>query len=104
MGILSVTDTDDAVSGVNALREVLADDLLDVEGRLHELEHSTTPMSASRKEEMLVYRTARTALLSGLASVDEVLAWVHLVAEKDADGNELESVLSLPHLAVMRAS
>ena len=104
MGILSVTDTDDAVVGVTALREVLAEDLLDVEGRLMELARSTTPMTDSKKEEMLVYQTARTALLSGLASVDEVLGWIHLVAEKDADGNELDSVLSLPNLAVMRAS
>ena len=104
MGILSASDTDDAVSGMAALREVLSEDLLDVEGRLHELEHSGTPMSESKKEEMLVYQTARTALLSGLASIDEILGWVHLVAEKDADGNELESVLSLPNLAVMRAS
>ena len=104
MGILSVTDTDDAISGMFALREVLAEDLLDVEGRLVELEHSTTPMTEAKREEVLVYQTARTALLSGLASVDEVLGWVHLVAEKDADGNELDSVTSLPHLSVMRAS
>lgn len=104
MGILSATDTDDAVSGMTALRDVLGDDLIDVEGRLHQLEQSGTPMTESKREEMLVYQTARTALLSGLASIDEVLAWVHLVAEKDADGNEIESVLSLPNLAVMRAS
>lgn len=104
MGILNASDTEDAVSGMGALREVLSDDLLDVEGRLHELEHSGTPMTEGKKEEVLVYQTARTALLSGLASIDEVLGWIHLVAEKDADGNELESVLSLPNLAVMRAS
>ncbi|MDB5798279.1 MAG: hypothetical protein JWP36_2181 [Paucimonas sp.] len=104
MGILNVTDTDDAVSGMNALREVLTEDLVDVEGRLLELEHSGTPVTESKKEEMLVYQTARTALLSGLASIDEVLGWIHLVAEKDADGNEIDSVLALPSLAVMRAS
>jgi hypothetical protein len=104
MGILSVSDTDDSVAGMTALREVLTEDLLDVESRLHELEYSGTPMTDSKKDEMLVYQTARTALLSGLVSIDEVLGWVHLVAEKDADGNELESVLSLPSLAVVRAS
>lgn len=104
MGILSIRQTDDAVSGVSALREVLADDLQDVEYRLEELNRSLTPMTAGKREEMLVYQTARTALLSGLASIDEVLGWVHLVAEKDADGNEVDSVLSLPNLSVMRAS
>ncbi|MDO8299923.1 hypothetical protein [Lacisediminimonas sp.] len=104
MGILSITETDDAVSGLSALREVMADDLLDVESRLDELERSSATLTDGKNDEALVYRTARTALLSGLASIDEVLGWVHLVAEKDADGNELESVLSLPHLSVMRAS
>jgi hypothetical protein len=86
------------------LREVLVDDLLDVESRLDELERSSVELAKGKNDEALSYRTARTALLSGLASIDEVLGWVHLVAEKDADGNELESVLSLPHLSVMRAS
>ncbi len=104
MGILSITETDDAVSGISALREVLADDLLDVEYRLDELNRSSTPMTPGKQEEILVYQTARTALLSGLASIDEVLGWVHLVAEKDANGNEIDSVLSLPNLSVMRAS
>lgn len=105
MGILSIMETDDAVSGLSALRDVLADDLLDIESRLDEMERSsTTSQIKGKNDDALVYRTARTALLSGLASIDEVLGWVHLVAEKDADGNELESVLSLPHLSVMRAS
>lgn len=104
MGILSARDTDDAASSMTALRDVLAEDLLDVDGRLHDLEHAATPMTEARREEMLVYETARTALLSGLASIDEVLGWVHLVAEKDGEGNELDSVRALPSLAVMRNS
>lgn len=52
------------------------------------------------KEPLEVYQRARIALLSGIASVDEVLAWVHLLAAKDPEGNELDCVRALPQVRV----
>jgi hypothetical protein len=49
---------------------------------------------------MKVYCVARAALYSGLASINEVLGWVHLMAEKDAEGNVSEAVKMLPTVAV----
>ncbi|WP_019142876.1 hypothetical protein [Noviherbaspirillum massiliense] len=110
MGILSVQDTDDAVSSMMALRGILTSDLEDVERLLRRTLQIPGNGAEAEGEEMEgekpleVYQRARTTLLSGIASIDEVLAWVHLVAAKDPEGNELDCVRSLPSMTVSRLS
>jgi len=104
MGNLSVRDTDDAVSGIIALQEILSTDLHDVESNLRRIERASATGAAAGADEVMVYRTARTALLSGLASIHEVLGWVHLMAEKDPEGNDLDCVRSLPEVTVSLTS
>jgi hypothetical protein len=104
MGNLSVRDTDDAVSSIIALQEILWVDLHDVENNLRRMERASIAGAAAGADEAVVYRTARTALLSGLASINEVLGWVHLMAEKDPEGNDLDCVRSLPNVNVSLSS
>lgn len=110
MGILSVRDTDDAVSSMMALRNVLSADLADVERLMHRPLQIPTEDDESEEdaiegqEPLEVYQRARSALLSGIASIDEVLAWVHLVAAKDPEGNELDCVRTLPFVRVSPVS
>ena len=86
----------DAVSSMLALRAVLTEELDDTENRMQELAQSPLATSESGISEMQVYYVARAALYSGLASINEVLGWVHLVTEKDAEGSVAEVVKSLP--------
>lgn len=104
MATLSVREADDAVSGMHALRSALTNDLKDILQRIDELENSCAHDAESVKQELIVYQTARTALLSGLASINEVLAWVRLAAVKDPEGNELDCVRSLPEVMVQRVN
>jgi hypothetical protein len=97
---MELGDATDAVSSMQALRTVLADDLDDIEHRIHELAHSPLAASENGISEMGVYYVARAALYSGLASINEVLGWVHLVAAKDAEGNVADVVKSLPIVPV----
>lgn len=90
----------DAVSSMQALRAVLNEDLEDIENRIQELAQSALATSESGVSEMQVYYVARAALYSGLASINEVLGWVHLMAAKDAEGNVAEVVKSLPTVPV----
>lgn len=104
MGTLNIHDADDAVSSMRALREVLADNLEEVLSHLAVVQHLHPADAKDRIEEISVYEMARTSLLSGLASINEVLAWVRLAAAKDAEGNEPDCVKSLPEVPVQRSS
>jgi hypothetical protein len=104
MGTLNVRDTDDAVSSMRALRKVLTQDLDEIVSRLEYIDQFISPDDEEGAQEIIVYQTARTALLSGLASIDEVLAWIRLAAAKDNDGNELECVKALPEMPVQRTN
>jgi hypothetical protein len=95
---MSIHDTDDAVTSVTALREVLSAELTSIERMVQRVDR--TSMNSNGEEDNLMesYSRIRTSLLSGLASVDEVLGWVRVLAPKDADGNEMDCVRSLPYV------
>jgi hypothetical protein len=97
---MDLVDTTDAVSSMQALRAALTEELDDVESRIQELAQSSSATSESGISEMQVYYVARAALYGGLASINEVLGWVHLMAAKDAEGNVAEVVKSLPTVPV----
>jgi hypothetical protein len=95
---MSIHDTDDAVTSVTALREVLASELTVIERLVQRADH-TGPNGKSEADDLMeTYYRIRTSLLSGLASVDEVLGWVRVLAPKDAEGNEMDCVRSLPYV------
>ncbi|MEN3291445.1 MAG: hypothetical protein V7642_698 [Burkholderiales bacterium] len=101
---MSVHDTDDAVTSVTALREVLASELTAIERLVQKVDQSAARNDAEEPDDLIeTYRRVRTSLLSGLASVDEVLGWVRVLAPKDADGNEMDCVRSLPHVRNMHS-
>ncbi len=97
---MDLCDASDAVSSMHALRVELTEDLDDIENRMHELAQSSMATSDSGNNEMQVYWVARAALYSGLASINEVLGWVRLMAAKNSDGNVAEVVKTLPTVAV----
>lgn len=97
---IDLCDASDAVSSMHALRDGLTEDLDDIENRIQALVQSPLATSESGVSEMQVYSVARAALYSGLASINEVLGWVRLMAAKDAEGNVAEVVRSLPTVQV----
>jgi len=97
---MDLCDATDAVSSMQALRDKLNRDLEDIEMRMHELAQSSLADSDVGISEMQVYCVARAALYSGLASINEVLGWVRLMAAKDSEGNVSEVVKSLPTVPV----
>jgi hypothetical protein len=97
---MDLCDTTDAVSSMQALRDELTEELDDIEKRMDDLAQSPLAMSDAGIGEMQVYSVARAALYSGLASINEVLGWVRLMASQDSEGNVSEVVKSLPTVAV----
>lgn len=97
---MDLSDASNAVSSMQALRLGLIEDLDDIENHIHELAQSPLATSDSGISEMQVYYVARAALYSGLASINEVLGWVRLIAAKDSEGNVAEVVKSLPTVPV----
>jgi hypothetical protein len=97
---LDLCDASDAVSSMQTLRTGLTEELDDIENRIHELAQSPLATSDSGSSEMQVYYVARAALYSGLASINEVLGWVRLMAGQDSEGNVAEVVRSLPTVPV----
>jgi hypothetical protein len=96
---MSIHDTDDAVTSITALREVLHSELSAIERMVRKVHTSPdTVIKEDAEEIMETYQRLRTSLLSGIASVDEVLGWVRILAPKDPEGNELDSVRSLPYM------
>lgn len=97
---MDLCDATDAVSSMQALRDELSEELDDIQKRIHELAQSPLAKSDVGISDMHVYCVARAALYSGLASINEVLGWVRLMAAKDAEGNVSEVVKSLPTVPV----
>lgn len=97
---MRVLDTDDAVSGVMALREILSAELDRVE-RLIARRRQSSHVDADDMEQIQDYERLRTSLHSGIASANEVLGWVRVLAPKDPDGNELDCVRSLPYVTAL---
>lgn len=97
---MDLCDASDAVFSMQALRVGLTEELDDIENCIHELAQSPLATSDSGISEMQVYYAARAALYSGLASINEVLGWVRLMAAQDSEGNVAEVVKSLPTVPV----
>lgn len=93
---ISLCDASDAVSSMQALRMQMTEELDDIENRIHQLAQSPSVTSHSALGEMKIYYLTRAALYSGLASINEVLGWVGLMAANDSEGNVAEVVKSLP--------
>ena len=100
MAKLGVLDASNAVSGIRALRAVMTKDLNEVEKSIHELSQPSMAHSEGSVNELQVYEVTRAALYSGLAGINEVLGWVNLMTEKDAEGNAVDVVRSLPSVPV----
>jgi hypothetical protein len=100
METMDLCDASDAVSGMQALRMELTGELDEIENRIHELAQSSLATTDSGISDMQVYCVARAALYSGLASINEVLGWVRMMATKNAEGNVAEVVKSLPTVPV----
>jgi len=93
---MDLCDASDAIFSMQALRAGLTEELDDIENSIHELAQSPLATSDSGISEMQVYYVARAALHSGLASINEVLGWVRLMAAQDSEGNVAKVVKSLP--------
>lgn len=100
---MRIRHTDDAVSGVTALREILINELANIEA-LIAIAAESEQTSEDDPIILEAYQRLRTSLLSGIISADEVLGWVHALAEKDMEGNEPESVQRLPHVNILPTS
>jgi len=101
---MRVKDTDDAVAGVTALREILVAELATIDRLIRKCEHGADAddhRDGEGAQVLATYQRVRTSLLSGLASIDEVLGWVHMLAEKDPEGNELDCVRALPTVNIL---
>ncbi len=97
---MRVRHTDDAVSGVRALREILVNELANIES-LIAMSAADDPDTETDPLILEAYSRLRTSLISGVVSADEVLGWVHALAEKDPEGNELECVRRLPDVNIL---
>lgn len=101
MGSISNNEAGAAVSGMQALQSTLTGELEDIESRISALGKGESLLSTSEAEdEVKLCYVARAALFSALASINEVLGWVHLMAEKDSEGNVTEVVRSLPTVPI----
>lgn len=100
MAKMDITHAVDAVSSMRALRIAMTNDLDDIENSIYDLAQSGHAESATGTEELKVYCVARAALYSGLASINEVMGWIHLMAEKDPEGNSAEILQSLPTVPI----
>lgn len=101
MGSISNNEAGAAVSGMQALQSTLTEELEDIESRINALGKGELLLSPSEaEEEVKLCYVARAALFSALASIKEVLGWVHLMAEKDSEGNVTEVVRSLPTVPI----
>lgn len=99
MATLKIQHAVDAVSGMQALHDVLSEDLSQIEAGIEELA-STRSGKKAGSEELDTYLQIRAALHGGIASVNDVLGWVRLMTEKDIHGDEYRTVGSLPNVPV----
>jgi hypothetical protein len=96
METIDICNADAAMSGMQALHAAMTLELGTIEQRMEALAESQVAQSASAIEEMSVYHVARAALYSGLAGINEILGWVHLMTEKDPEGNVFDAIKALP--------
>lgn len=101
MGGINNSEAGYAVSSMKALQSALTEELEDIESRIGALSDDNLPLSPDEaKEEVKICYVARAALFGALASINEVLGWVHLMAERDSNGNVAEVIRALPIVPV----
>lgn len=93
---MDIANATDAVTGMLALRAVLTEELDNIETSIQEISDSDHVDSDSSRSELNVFFVARAALYSGLAGINELLSWINLLTEKDAEGNAFEMTKLLP--------
>jgi hypothetical protein len=91
-------DMDDAVAAMQVLHAALTFDLEDLEKKILALGHSITVEAMPGNQDISEYYAARTALLSGLSSIAEVLAWIEWKTEEDPEGDVAVAIQPLPTL------
>lgn len=97
MGSINNSEAEEAVSSMKALQFALTEELEDIESRIDALAKDDLPFSPNEAvEELKICCVARAALFGALASINEVLGWVHLMAERDSNGNVTEVIRALP--------
>jgi hypothetical protein len=93
---MDIADATDAITGMLTLRAVLTEELDNIETSIQEIADSDKANSDARMNDLKVYLVARAAVYSGLAGINELLSWVSLLTERDADGNAFEVTKLLP--------
>jgi hypothetical protein len=91
-------DMDDAVAAMQVLHAALTFDLEELEKKILALGHSISAVPMSGNQEVSEYYEARTALLGGLSSIAEVLAWIEWKTEEDPEGDVAVAIQPLPTL------
>jgi hypothetical protein len=93
---MDIADATDAITGMLTLRAVLTEELDNIETSIQEIADSDKVNSDAGINDLKVYWVARAAVYSGLAGINELLSWVSLLTEKDAEGNAFEVTKLLP--------
>jgi hypothetical protein len=93
---MDIADATDAITGMLTLRAVLTEELDNIETSIQEIADSDKANSDAGINDLKVYWVARAAVYSGLAGINELLSWVSLLTEKDAEGNAFEVTRLLP--------
>lgn len=99
MATLKIHQAVDTVSGMQALHEVLSEDLTHIESCIQDIGFPS-PESATASQDLDTHIRARAALHGGLASINEVLGWIRLATEKDENGDEYRAMWPLPGVPV----
>jgi hypothetical protein len=98
MKTISDEEANDALSGLNALRNILTDELAKIEEILIAIKQSEALASQSHECALGQCQKVRTGLLSGMASIDETLGWVHACMETSYEETELDYMPSFLHV------
>lgn len=93
---MDIADATDAITGMLTLRAVLTEELDNIETSIQEIADSDKASSEAGINDLKVYWVARAAVYSGLAGINELLSWVSLLTERDAEGNAFEVTKLLP--------
>src|SRR3569832_644422 len=100
MEMLHVRDNGDVVSGLMALRKLLSIELVNVE-KLTKEKNAYMMVDPLNESNISIEecQQARTGLLSTQTSIDELFGWVHLLAERESQADEMEYAQPLSHMS-----
>lgn len=99
MATLKIENAVDAVTGMQALHDVLLNELSHIEDCIQELD-AAKPAVAGSSDDHDTHLRARAALYGGIASINDVLGWVRLMTERDLNGDEFRALWPLPNVPV----